>query len=238
MSETSRMSGVIDYSPSLSVSDAIASRRSLRAFLPDDVPQTVVESILQAASRAPSGTNIQPWNVYVVKGSKRTRLCEIVSAAFDDPDIKPENEVSYYPDQWFEPYLGRRREVGWALYGLLGIGKGERERTHAQHKRNFQFFDAPIGLIFTIHRDLSTGSWLDYGMYLQNIMLLAREQGLHTCAQAAWAEYHPVIRTELPIPENHIVVCGMAIGKADPHAVENELVTTRVAIKENVTFLE
>lgn len=228
----------ISYVASESVSDAVATRRSLRAFLPRIVPQEVVQTILDKAARAPSGTNMQPWKAYVLTGNTRQQLCSSVCSAFDEPSGEYHGEVPYYPNKWFEPYLSRRRQVGWALYALLGIEKGDRARMHSQHRRNFQFFDAPVGLMFTIHRDLATGSWLDYGMYLQNIMLLAREQGLHTCPQAAWADYHAVIRKVLPLDDDEIVVCGMALGYADPHAIENSLVTERAPMDESAVFLD
>lgn len=230
------MSQHISYEPSGSVSAAVDTRRSIRAFLPKAVPQEQIERILNLAARAPSGTNTQPWKTYVVTGGRRDQLCQLCSEAFDNPDLKPQSEVPYYPENWIEPFIGRRRQVGWALYGLLDIGKGDKERTHAQHRRNYQLFDAPVGLMFTINRSLATGSWLDYGMFLQNIMLLAREQGLHTCPQAAWADYHATVRQVLPITDDEILVCGMALGYADPSAIENTLVTPRVDLEENVSF--
>jgi nitroreductase len=181
---------------------------------------------------------MQPWKAYVLTGESQQRLCSSVCLAFDEQSKEYSGEVQYYPNRWFEPYLSRRRQVGWALYALLGIEKGDRARMHAQHRRNFQFFDAPVGIMFTIHRDLATGSWLDYGMYLQNIMLLAREQGLHTCPQAAWADYHAVIRKELPIGDDEVVVCGMALGYADKDAIENSLVTERAPIEQSALFLD
>ena len=232
------MSQHISYEKSPSVSDAINTRRSLRAFLPETIDPALVQNILSTAARAPSGTNMQPWKTYVVTGSTRDKLCEESCAAFDEKSEAYSSEVRYYPVSWFEPYLGRRRQVGWALYNLLGIKKGERERTHAQHRRNFQFFDAPVGMIFTVHRDLATGSWLDYGMYMQNVMLLAREQGLHTCPQAAWADYHTAVRRVLPISDDEIVVSGLAMGYADSSAIENTLVTERVGLNEHVEFLD
>ena len=213
------------------------SRRSLRAFIPDDVPESMLRPIIEKASRAPSGVNMQPWQVYVVRGATREKLCSTVCDAFNTEQAQHKGEVGYYPDKWFEPYVSRRRKVGWDLYGLLGIGKTEREKMHAQHRRNFTFFDAPVGLIFTIHRELATGSWLDYGMFLQNIMLLAREQGLHSCPQAAWSDFHKPIRTVLPLDDEEVVVCGMAIGYADESAVENSLVTERVPLDDFVQFL-
>ncbi|MFK7855378.1 MAG: nitroreductase [Granulosicoccus sp.] len=231
------MSRSINYDKSASVTDAVSSRRSLRAFLPKQVDRETISDLLLTASRAPSSTNMQPWNTYVLMGSSLSRVCAATCEAFDDIETTHNSEIRYYPEKWFDPYLTRRRQVGWALYDLLGITKGDRERTRAQHRRNFLFFDAPVGLIFSIHRDLSTGSWLDYGMFLQNVMLLAREQGLHTCPQAAWADYHEVLRGQLPIAEHEMVVCGMAMGFADPDAVENSLVSERVDSSENVLFL-
>lgn len=227
----------LDYGPSRSVSDAVVSRRSLRAFLPTEVPRDLIEELLTLAARAPSGTNMQPWHAWVLMGEKRDALCEAVCASFDRTDESHDSEVRYYPEEWFDPYKARRRKVGWDLYGLLGIEKGERERMHTQHRKNFTFFDAPVGLIFTIDRRLATGSWLDYGMFLQNIMLLAREHGLHTCPQAAWADHHPVIREQLALPPEHVVVCGMALGYADPDAIENTLVTERAPLEDWVKFV-
>ena len=231
------MSQHINYDSSATVSDAVDTRRSLRAFLDKPVPQETVARILQTASRAPSGTNMQPWKTYVLTGDTRQRLCDACCVAFDDQSESYTSEVGYYPEKWFDPYLSRRRQVGWSLYGLLDIKKGDRVRTHAQHRRNYAFFDAPVGLMFTLHRELATGSWLDYGMFMQNIMLLAREQGLHTCPQAAWADYHTVVREVLPIGAEEVVICGMALGYADPEAIENSLVTERVPLEEHVEFL-
>lgn len=224
---------------STSVTEAVNTRRSLRSFLPRPVPQETIRVILEKAARAPSGTNMQPWKAYVLTGATRQQLCSEVRAAFDERSgNKYTGEVAYYPKRWFEPFQSRRRQVGWELYGLLGIEKGDREGMHAQHRRNFQFFDAPVGMMFTIHRDLATGSWLDYGMYLQNIMLLAREQGLHSCPQAAWSGYHTIIRGVLPLDAEEVVVCGMALGYADPEAVENTLVTERASFEQTVNFLD
>ncbi len=227
----------ISYTAAENVTKAINTRRSIRAFLPDEVPLDLVNGILETASRAPSGTNIQPWKVYVLTGSVKEKLCAATSLAFDEQSPEHKIEVPYYPDKWFEPYISRRRKIGWDFYGLLGIQKGEKERMHAQHRRNYELFDAPIGMMFTIHRDLSTGSWMDYGMFLQNVMLLAREQGLHTCPQAAWNEYPAVIRQQLNIDDSEQIVCGMALGYADPAAMENELVSERAPLSEFVTVL-
>ncbi len=221
--------------PADPVEEVVAQRRSVRAFLDTPVPRATVERILALAARAPSGTNMQPWKAHVVTGTAKDGLCDAVVSAFDGPE-KHANEWDYYPKEFREPYLARRRKVGWDLYGLLGIARGEAERMHAQHGRNFRFFDAPVGMIFTIDRHLEIGSWLDYGMFLQNVMLLARAHGLETCPQAAFAAYHKVIRSQLGLDEEAVVVCGLSLGYADWSAPENQLITTRVPLEEFVAF--
>ena len=218
------------------VDDAITSRRSIRQFLPTPVAAAEVEAILDAAARAPSGTNMQPWRGYVLAGTAKDDVVDAVQAVFDAEESGHSQEVQYYPDAFFEPYLSRRRAVGWDLYGLLGIAKGEAEKMKAQHRRNFQFFDAPVGLMFTIDRRLATGSWLDYGMFLQNVMTAARGRGLDTCAQAAWTHYHRAIRPVLGLADEETIVCGMALGYADPDAPENTLITSRAAARSFMRF--
>lgn len=220
------------------VDDAIVTRRSMRAFLPTPVPRTLIEHILEVASRAPSGTNMQPWKVYVVTGQRKEDLSQAILDAFDSGADGHAREWAYYPEEFFEPYKSRRRTVGWGLYGLLGIERGEVEKMKAARARNYVFFDAPVGLIFVIDRKLEIGSWLDYGMFMQNIMVGARGHGLHTCPQAAFAQYHKIIREQLGIPEDHVVVCGMSLGYADPDATVNSLETERAATDEFVTFVE
>jgi nitroreductase len=220
------------------VEAAIVSRRSVRAFRPDPVDRALVERLLAVAARAPSGTNMQPWRVYVTTGAARARLCDALVAAHADPAGEHRSEYAYYPERFFEPYLSRRRRVGFDLYALLGIARGETERMHAQHARNLRFFGAPVGLVFTIDRRLAIGSWLDYGGFLQSIMIAARAHGLDTCPQAAFAPYHGVIRDHLPIPPDEVVVCGMALGYADEAAPENRLATERAPVAEFATFLD
>jgi len=214
-----------------SVTDAVVTRRSLRAFLPKPVSTDLLQEILTTASRAPSGTNMQPWNVHLLTGNSLRKVSEAVLEDFDN-DVPYDEEQPYYPDKFFEPYLARRRKVGWDLYTLVGIEKGDKQKMKAQHRRNYEFFSAPAGAVFTIHRDLNIGSWLDYGMYLQNVMLLAREAGLHTCPQAAFCGYHKSIRRALPLKDEEVVVCGMTIGYADFSAVENTLETERADASE------
>jgi len=197
------------------VDEAITSRRSVRAFLPRPVPKELVEHILQVASRAPSGTNTQPWKVRALAGEAKDKLCEAALYAHTHDAGSHDYSYKYYPAEIPEPYISRRRKVGWDLYGLLGIKKGDREKTKKQHSRNYLFFDAPVGLIFTIDKVLVQGSWLDYGMFLENVMIAARGAGLDTCPQAAWVHFHRVVLDVLEIPDTEEVVCGMALGYAD-----------------------
>lgn len=212
------------------VDQVINTRRSVRAYLPDPVPLHLVEETLTLAARAPSGTNIQPWRVHVVTGATLKRLTSAVCAAFDEPAGQYQAEYDYYPTEFFEPYQSRRRKVGLDMYGLLKIAKGDRERMRDQHRRNFTFFDAPVGLIFTIDRRLAQGSWLDYGMFLQTLMLAAEARGLATCAQGAWIDYHSVIADVLQLPPEEQLVCGMALGYEDETAAVNYLHTERAEL--------
>ena len=216
------------------IDEILHARRSIRAFLPTPVEDDTVDAILAAAARAPSGTNMQPWRVHVLRGQTLERLKSAVCAAFDANDGSHRAEYDYYPPKFFEPYLSRRRAVGWQLYGRLGIEKGDTARMRAQHRKNFQFFGAPTGLMFTIDRGLSQGSWLDYGMFLQSVMLAAQARGLATCPQAAWVDYHRIITEVLQLPPDEQVVCGMALGHADPDAVENTLVSERAPLEDFV----
>lgn len=222
------------------VNRAIATRQSIRAFLSDPVERPTIEEILQVAARAPSGTNTQPWRVTVLTGAAKHRLSEAILKVYNDPDERRQHteEYAYYPTRWVEPYLGRRRKIGWDLYGLLGIGRDDKEKMHAQHGRNYLFFDAPVGLVFTIERILEQGSWLDFGMFLQNVMIAARARGLDTCPQAAFMQFHRVIARELNLAESEMVVCGMALGYADMSKIENTLVTERAPVSHFARFLE
>lgn len=218
------------------VFDALLSRRSIRAFLPVPVPRETVAAILHAAARAPSGANIQPWKVQVVAGAARARLCERLARAHDDDEPGHQDAYQYYPADWFEPYLSRRRKVGLDLYARLGIGRGDHARMQAQLGRNYRFFDAPVGLIFTLDRRHGMSAWIDLGAFLQSIMLAARGFGLHSCPQQAFARFHRLIRAELDLPEDDVVVCGMALGHAAPDAPENHLESERAPVEDFARF--
>jgi nitroreductase len=219
------------------VDEAITSRKSVRAFLPTPVERATVEELLAVVSRSPSGSNIQPWKVRVVGGEVRANLTRaILDAVARDGFDKYRREWNYYPVQWREPFLGRRRKIGWDMYSLLGVGKGDHEGTHQARLRNYDFFGAPVGLIFTLDEDLEIGSWLDLGIFIGSIMIAARGRGLHTCPQAAFADFHSIIRPLLNIPGNEIVICGMALGHIDPEAPVNRLETERAVVADFTTF--
>lgn len=226
--------------PNEVVDHAIATRQSMRAFLPTPVSRATIEEILAVASRAPSGTNTQPWKVTVLTGAAKQKLSEAILAVYNDPERRGQHteEYAYYPRNWVEPYLARRRKIGWDLYGLLGIGREDKARMHEQHGRNYRFFDAPVGMIFTMDRILEQGSWLDFGMFLENIMIAARARGLDTCPQAAFTPFHRVISEVLALPPQEMVVCGMSLGHADMSRVENSLVTEREPVSTFARFLE
>ena len=217
----------------LSARDAVIGRRSVRRFLPTPVPFETVRAILADAARAPSGTNVQPWRVYVAMGAARERLSEAVLAAANLGNRC--DEYSYMPSPLKEPYLSRRRQLGYELYGLYGIDRHDLEGRRRAMLRNFEFFGAPVGLFFVMERYFLFGSWLDCGMFMQNVMIIARAYGLETCPQQAWCEYGPIVHEELSIPRDEIVLSGMALGAADPDAPENTLVSRRIAPEEFIT---
>ncbi len=222
------------------VDQAITSRRSIRAFLPTPVAREDLEAILDVSARAPSGTNTQPWKVYVLTGDSKQRLTDSLLPVFLDPAQAAQHreEYNYYPEKWVAPYIDRRRKVGWDLYALLKLTRDDKEGMRAQHARNYQFFDAPVGMIFTIDRVLERGSLLDYGMFLANIMTAARARGLDTCPQAAFTHFHRVIRQQLNLPEQEMIVCGMSLGYADETKVENSLVSEREPVSNFTRFLD
>jgi nitroreductase len=226
------------------VDAAITSRMSARAFTQSPVSRQTLTELLQVASRAPSGTNTQPWKVYVLQGASRSSLCAKVctihNAIRENPELAAEyqEEYDYYPEKWASPYIERRRENGWGLYGLLGIGKGDKDKMHLQHQRNYQFFDAPVGLMFTMDKVLGRGSLVDYGMFMQNIMVAARGHGLHTCPQAAWNSFAKIILPHIGAGADEMLICGMALGYADETDVVNTFKTPRVPVESFTHWLE
>ena len=220
------------------VQQAILKRRAVRAFLPDPVDPTLVRRLIELAARAPSGTNMQPCKLRVVGPQTRARRETALIAALEAGERPGAEEYRYYPERFREPYLSRRRKVGWDLYGLLGVAKGDTAGMLRQTAANLRFFDAPVALMLTIDRDLEIGSWLDLGMFIENLLIAAQGHGLDSCPQAIFAQFHPIVRRELAIPEDEIVVCGIAIGKADPDAPANRLVPEREPIERFTTWLD
>jgi nitroreductase len=216
--------------PVLDVRTAVVGRKSVRGFKADPVPLTMIRRILDEAARAPSGTNTQPWRVHIAIGASRERLSNAVTeAAMTSPQV---HEYRYSPDSLHEPYLARRRKVGFDLYGIAGIARNDMEGRKRQAAKNYTFFGAPVGLFFTMDRRFEFGSWIDVGMFMQNVMVLARGYGLETCPQAAWIYYGPVVHKALSIPDDEILISGMAIGYADWTVPENALQTERAPSSE------
>ena len=231
-------------STAATVKEAIDTRMSARAFTQQAVPRELIAELLAQAARAPSGTNTQPWKVYVLQGHSRDSLVEKVCAAHDEVRAHPEKAAEYrepydyYPEKWVSPFIDRRRENGWSLYGLLGITKGDKDKMHAQHQRNYRFFDAPVGLMFTLDKVMGRGSLVDYGMFLQTLMLAARGMGLHTCPQAAWNGFGSIILPHIGAGDNEMLVCGMALGYADESQIVNTFRTPRETVASFTQWLE
>jgi len=219
------------------VEKAIASRRAVRAFLPDPVDPALVRRLIELAAQAPSGTNMQPWRLRVLGPRSRARLDTALIAALDDPSPR-EEEYRYYPTTFREPYLSRRRKVGWDLYGLLGVAKGDHAGMRRQTEANLRFFGAPVALMLTVDRDLEIGSWLDLGAFVQTLLIAAQGHRLESCPQAIFARFHAVVRRELSIPQSEVVVCGIALGKADPDAPANRLVPEREPVEGFTSWLD
>jgi nitroreductase len=219
------------------VEKAIASRRAARAFLPDPVDPALVRRLIELAAQSPSGTNMQPWRLRVLGPRTRARLEAALVAALDDPSPR-EEEYRYYPVTFREPYLSRRRKVGWDLYGLLGVAKGDHAGMRRQTEANLRFFGAPVALMLTVDRDLEIGSWLDLGAFIQTLLIAAQGHGLESCPQAIFARFHETVRRELDIPQSEVVVCGIALGKADPDAPANRLVPEREPVEGFTSWLD
>ena len=219
----------------MDVRQALETRKSTRAFLERPVAREVIVRILDAARHAPSGTNMQPWQVAVVTGAKKRALEQALEASFRRGDaVTP--DYRYYPHHWAEPFKSRRKACGLQLYSALGIGKGERERQIDQWAANFRAFDAPVMLLFFMDGGLETGSFIDLGMFLQSVMLAAAEEGLATCPQASLADYPQLIKEILGYPEETLMVCGMALGYEDGDAPVNSYRTPREEVAAFTRF--
>jgi nitroreductase len=222
----------------MNVKEAFVSRRSVRRFLPDSVSKEKIKNILEGAAFAPSGHNIQPWHVYVVQGKKKLSMTNSIIEAIKDGSAKEmKNEFDYYPTEWFEPFVSRRRAVGFELYNLLGIGRDDFEARDKQMQENFHFFGAPVGMFITMDRRLATGTFMDVGMFIQSILVGARGEGLHSCGQVAFTKFHTLIAEQLKFKENEMLVCGVSIGYEDTSAPENALRVEKLQYSDFTTFL-
>ncbi len=220
------------------VHDAIMTRRSIRRFLPKPVPMQSITRILEGAATAPSGHNIQPWKVYVVAGAVKDKIsADILAAIASEPADSHVPEFDYYPVNWVEPFIGRRRKLGHELYAILGIARDDKAAREKQMLENYKFFGAPVGLFVTFDRRCATGTFMDVGMFIENILIGARGEGLDTCGQAAFNWYHKVIRKNLPMDDNELLACGISLGFADPNAPENKLMPEKLAVEAFTTFL-
>ncbi len=222
--------------PSGSVSEAIETRRSVREFESDAISEADVREIVATASRAASGGNLQPWNLYVLAGEALRELVECVAKKSSETPFGDGPEYDIYPPDLTEPYRGRRARVGSEMYDLLGIARDDMAARAAQMGRNFTFFGAPVGMILTVDKQMGRPQFCDLGLFLGNIMLLAREKGLHSCPQEAWSLWGATIREVVRVPENELVFCGIALGRARADARINELYTERVSPDDFADF--
>ena len=220
----------------MSVSEAIDSRMSCRAFLPTPVPGALIREMLEAGKRAPSGGNVQPWHVYVVAGEPLQELRAIIRAKLPEQPMGEGSEYNMYPPNMTEPYRSRRFKCGEDLYATIGIERADRAGRLAQFARNFEFFGAPAAMFFAIDRQMGADQWSDVGMFMQSLMLLARERGLHTCAQEAWSLWYKTLGEFLEFPPELMLFCGLAIGYRDESAPINRLRTDRAPLQEFASF--
>ncbi|TNE34372.1 MAG: nitroreductase [Alphaproteobacteria bacterium] len=219
----------------MKVSDALASRITVRQFLDTPVPLETVKELIEASKRAPSGGNLQPWNVHVMTGAPLKALVDDVADKLQE-GVSETPEYNVYPPELVDPYKTRRRVVGQALYDLIGVPREDTPGKLKQLSRNFRFFDAPVGLFFVLHRQMEIGQYADVGMFMQSIMLLAREHGLHTCPQEAWARWPDTVRAHLKLADHEMLFCGMALGYMDETALINDLRTERETFENFVTL--
>ena len=221
----------------MNVSEALLKRKSVRAFLDKSVEKEKIEYILNHAKYAPSGVNTQPWQVSVVKGdTKRSIDTKMINAFINNE--KDNMDYQYYPLDWYEPYKSRRKQTGLLMYKTLEITRDDKEKQLDQWAKNFDAFKAPVVLYFFIDKELEKGSYLDYGMFLQSVALVAVELGLATCIQAALAQYPDIVKDQLDIPKDKILLCGIALGYEDKEDIVNSYRTPRVELEEFTKFYE
>ncbi|WP_350334542.1 nitroreductase [Coralliovum pocilloporae] len=218
------------------VTEAVRRRMSCRAFRPDPVPDDALRAILETALWSPSGSNMQPWHIHVVRGESRNKLVQAIQNQSHKLPDGEGSELAFAPSPLPDPYKTRSRECGMALYEAIGIERSDRAGRLAQYAQNLAFFGAPVGLFFTVDRSFDRGQWGDIGMLMQTIMLLACEHGLDTCAQQSWLEWPQTLTTHLSIPDNHVLVCGMSLGYGDETHPINQWRTRRDPLENCTTF--
>jgi nitroreductase len=220
----------------MNVTDAVRSRMSCRAFLDTPVPLGTLREILDIAKQAPSGGNLQPWQVHVLAGQALREFVGLIRSKLPSQPQGEGTEYAVYPANLKEPYRSRRYQCGEDLYATIAVGREDKLRRLAQFARNYEFFGAPAAMFFVIDRIMGADQWADVGMFMQNVMLLARERGLHTCPQEAWASWHRSVTEFLGLPPEHMLFCGLAIGYRDESAPINALRTARAPLEEFATF--
>jgi nitroreductase len=221
----------------MNVSEALNTRKSTRAFLPKPVDRAIIDRILSAARHAPSGTNTQPWQVAVVTGDTKQQLCQELETAFRN-QVDRKMDYHYYPEEWVDPYKSRRKACGLQMYSTLKITREDKQRQLDQWAANYRAFDAPVMLLFFMDSIMQTGSFLDYGLFLQSVMLMAVEEGLATCPQAALGEYPAIAKAKLGYPDDSILMCGMALGYEDKEALVNSYRTPREEVETFTRYFD
>jgi len=219
----------------MNVIEALKQRKSVRAYLDKSVEDEKIQTILDAARHSPSGTNTQPWQVAVVTGETKLKLQDKIETAFRNGD-RGKADYDYYPKQWESPYSDRRKECGLLMYSTLEIKREDKERQLDQWAANYRSFDAPVMMLFLIDPIMERGSYMDYGMFLQSIMLAAEDQGLATCPQASLGDYPHIIKPELGYADDTVLLCGISLGYEDKEAVVNSYRTSRIAVDTFTRF--
>jgi len=222
----------------VTVTEAVQSRRSIRRFRSDPVDRAVLERLLEKAQLAPSGGNLQPWNAHVLSGPALERLRDAIVPLIPQGRAAHSTDYAIYPADLADRYAASRYEVGEDMYAALGVTREDKQGRLAQFARNYQAFGAPVLMLVHTPRYMGPPQWADIGMWLQTLMLLAREEGLDSCAQEAWAVYQQQIREHVAIPEDHILFCGVSIGYRDPDAPVNSFPVTRAPLKDVISFVE
>jgi len=220
----------------MDVREAVASRYSCRAFLPTPVPKTIVREILDRAAHAPSGGNLQAWQVHVIAGDRVEALKVLLAPRMGELPKAEGGEYQIFPTNLKEPYRSRRFAVGEQLYRAIGVAREDRPARYRQYAKNFQFFGAPVGLFFTIERSMLPAQWADMGGFIQTVMVLARGFGLDSCPQQAWVSWQRTVRAFLKLADDEMLFCGMALGYADTAAAINSWRSPRQSVDEFATF--